>query len=129
MIHERTQRRQGRANPVVVVLLAGVFVALVALIIVILTVGGGGGDQKTTNDGGTVADGQTVSRSELPSPPKKPKPVADPDRIKESLWAGKTYQVVVKFGLDSRVVFESESIVGKLDQVKRKGDLRWLIHL
>lgn len=51
-----------------------------------------------------VADGQTVTREELPKPPEKPKPVGNPDRIKEVLQPGKVYRVVLKVGLDSKVV-------------------------
>jgi hypothetical protein len=50
-----------------------------------------------------IADRQTVPRSELSAPPRSPKPIDDPNRIKETLQAGKTYEVVIKGGFDARV--------------------------
>jgi len=100
--------RPGQASPVLLVLLAGIFVALVVLIGVLATQRGDGGPSPGPAgppEAGTspdVADGQRVRRSELPSPPKSPEPIADPDRIKETLRAGETYQVVIKAGLDAR---------------------------
>src|SRR4051812_38652547 len=93
--------RPGGTNPVVVVLLAGILVALVVLIGVLVTQKGG-----TVRDGTIApppatpgaAEGQVIKRSELPKSPKSPKPIDDPDRIKETLQAGKTYHVVLKAG-------------------------------
>lgn len=100
-------QRRGGTSPVVLVLLAGILLALVVLIVVILT-------QKRSDSPGTspepgghakpvVTDGQTIQRRDLAAPPKSPKPLDDPNRIKETLQAGKTYGVVLKAGLDSRV--------------------------
>lgn len=94
-------------NPVVV-LLAGILAALVALIGVLLTQRGGHGPSPVASTPDrpkpAVAEGRTVHRSELPSPPKAPRPIDDPDRIKETLRAGETYAVVLKAGLNARAV-------------------------
>ena len=51
-----------------------------------------------------VASDVTVTRTEQPTPPAAPpKPVAKPQRIKETLQAGKTYRTVIKVGVQSRV--------------------------
>ncbi len=102
----RTRGRRGGTNPVVV-LLAGILAALVVLIGVMATQKGcespGPPGSPPERTGPVVAEGQTVRRSELINPPPSPKPVGDPERIKETLRAGKTYHVVLKAGLDSRV--------------------------
>ncbi len=105
---EPSSARTGQASPVLIALLAGIFAALVVLIGVLVTQRGNGGPgpgSPVHPEAGatpTVADGQQVRRSELPAPPKSPVPIADPDRIRETLRAGETYQVVIKAGLDAR---------------------------
>jgi len=100
--------RRGGTSPAVLLLLAGILVALVVLIGVLVTQRGKGGPgpgspgRADTGATPVVADGQQVRRSELPAPPKSPEPIADPDRIRETLRAGETYQVVIKAGLDAR---------------------------
>ncbi len=100
--------RRGGTSPAVLLLLAGILVALVVLISVLVTQRGDGAPGSASTErpeaGATpaVADGQQVRRSELPAPPKPPEPIADPDRIKETLRAGATYHVVIKAGLDAR---------------------------
>jgi len=102
----RTDGRHGGTNPVVV-LLAGILAALVVLIGVLVTqkggIGSGPSGPPRDRSEPVVADGQTVRRSELSNPPHTPKPVGDPERIKETLRPGKTYHVVLKAGLVSRV--------------------------
>jgi hypothetical protein len=91
-------RRRGGTSPVVLVLLAGIFLALVVLIVVIVT-------QKRPEPPPPpppVPEGQTIQRKDLTAPPKSPKPLDDPNRIKETLQAGKTYRVVLKAGFDAR---------------------------
>ena len=100
--------RPGRANSVVVVLLAGILGAILILIVVLTTQRTGPVEARSaapTRERTTavVAEAQTIRRAELVSPPPSPKPIDDPDRIKETLRPGKTYRVVLKAGLDSRV--------------------------
>lgn len=86
-------------------LLLAILFVLVGLLVVMFTSKKGAethGDRAEQGRG--VASGETASRKELPNPPKPPqKPVADPDRIKQALQAGKTYQSLLKVGLTSRV--------------------------
>jgi len=115
-VGEEASGRRGGVNPAVLVLLSGILVALIVLIVILATQMGGdgtgaGGGRPTGQASGpsgakatpVVAEGQTIRRSELPAPPESPKPVGDPDRIRQTLQAGKTYQVVIKAGLDARV--------------------------
>ena len=99
--------RRGGASPLIPSLLACILVALVVLIgLQVIRRGSGGPAQTATpaaQPGPAVADGQTVRRAELADPPAVPKPVGDPDRIRETARAGKTYQVALKAGLDARV--------------------------
>ena len=105
--------RTGATSPVVVVLLAGILLALIVLTVVIATSTPGGGTAVGPGSGNAppgaaprpaVADGQTATRSEQKNEPPKPStPVADPNRIKETLQKGKTYEVVLKAGFDTRV--------------------------
>jgi hypothetical protein len=100
--------RPGQTSPIVV-LLAGILVALVVLILVLVTQRSGNGSRpESPGSSGArpapvIAEGQKVEHSELPRLPKSPKPIGDPNRIKETLQAGKTYAVVLKAGLDARV--------------------------
>jgi len=102
--------RWGGTSPAVLLLLAGILVALVVLIGVLVTQRGDGGPGPGSPGRAesiatpAVADGQQVRRSELPAPPKSSEPIADPDRIRETLRAGATYHVVLKAGLDARAV-------------------------
>jgi len=102
----RPEERHGGTNPVAV-LLAGILVALVVLIVVLVTQRGGGDSGPSgparEHSEPIIADGQTVRRSDLSHPPPSPKPVGDPDRIKETLRPEKTYHVVLKAGFDARV--------------------------
>jgi len=101
-------RRSGQANTVVVVLVTLMAAAVIGLVIWIV-IGGGGGPPPPPPDpvgGSTVAvqSDVTVTRKELPVPPAPPpKPVAKPQRIKETVQAGKTYRIVIKEGVQSRV--------------------------
>ena len=98
----RAVSRHGRSAPIIV-LLVGILVALVVLIGVLVTQRGGYvSGPSPVRSGPVVADGQTVRRAELSHPPPSPKPVGDPDRIKETLLEGKTYRVVLKAGLNAR---------------------------
>lgn len=45
----------------------------------------------TTPRDGPTPQGKTVDREGLPNPPPAPKPVANPDRVRQNLQAGKTY--------------------------------------
>jgi hypothetical protein len=101
------RRRRGAVNTVVV-LLVGILTALVVLILTLVFLSR---DQGLKSSGGSpgssekvaVSAGQTIRRSELPRPPVSPKRVGDPDRIRETLRVGKTYEIVIKAGLDARV--------------------------
>lgn len=117
----RRGHRAGQTNPVIVVLLALIFAALLVLIGVVVF----GGKEKeperptpaksgSTSAGSTrtapqpkpvaVESDVTVTRSQQATPPAAPpKPVAKPQRIKETLQAGKTYRIVIKEGVQSRV--------------------------
>ena len=103
----RCVRRSAGTSPVVTVLLAGILLALAILIALLVTQRGGQSTGSASRDDPpatvTVADGQKVQRPDLPSLPKSPQPIGDPGRIKEVLQEGKTYQVVLKIGLDARV--------------------------
>ncbi len=101
-------------NPVVVVLLSAILVALGILIGLLLTgrpipedTGGTGGKNMRVDPKpkpAAVKEGETAKRDDQPTPPAPPpKPVAKPDRIKETLRAGKSYRIVLKEGLQSRV--------------------------
>jgi hypothetical protein len=67
----------------VLVLLTGILVALVVLVVVLLT-----------QRGGPVPG---------PGAPTNPRPIDDPNRIKETLREGKTYSALLKAGFDARV--------------------------
>lgn len=120
--------RAGQTNPVIIVLLTLILAAILVLIGVLIWGGDGGGGGRGGNgnvsggiSGGTptpqptprpapkpkpvaVQSDVTVTREAQPIPPAAPpKPVAKPQRIKETLQAGKTYRIVIKEGLQSRV--------------------------
>jgi len=85
--------RLGTVSPLVLLLLAGILVALIIIIGLLLTQLNGGTPPSTPpRNGGPIAE------------PKAPKPIDDPNRIKETLQQGKTYAVVLKAGLESQVV-------------------------
>ena len=97
-------------NTGLIVLLSLILFTLIVLVIVVVA------GRRDTDDHGrptadphgagntpAVGDGQTVRRTELGNVPKSPKPIGDPNRIKDTLQAGKTYRVVVKGGFDARV--------------------------
>lgn len=101
-------RRPGAANYMVVLLLTGILVALVVLIAVLVTQRGSEGTTPTASPSGAaspavVGENQIVLGKDLPSPPKSPKPVDDPDRIKETLREGKTYEAILKAGVVAQV--------------------------
>ncbi len=101
-------RRAG--NTGVIVLLSLILLALIVLVVVVMAGrrdtedrGRPSADPPGAGDKPAVGDGQTVHRTELAHVPKSPKPIGDPDRVKDTLQAGKTYRVVVKGGFDARV--------------------------
>lgn len=53
-------------------------------------------------EGPTSPPGTVVEREEIPSPPKPPKPVANPDRVRQNLQPGKTYVTHSKGALHVR---------------------------
>lgn len=86
-------RRNGATNNIVVVLLAAILIVLVALVIAVWRSG--------TRQSGQDHDGKT---SEGPTQSPKPQPpINNPDRIKEVVQAGKTYDSLLKGGFDARV--------------------------
>ena len=92
---DRSQNpRRGGTSPVLLLLLAGILVALLVLIYVVLSKPSSPPVSPTH-----VADGSP----EPASPSGRPKPIGDPDRIREMLQVGKTYRVVVKATLKARV--------------------------
>jgi hypothetical protein len=101
-------RRWGGTSPIVIVLLTGILLALVILIALLVTQKGQESSPTTSaspekTPALAVPDGQKVTRPELPTPPKSPRSIGDPDRIREILQEGKTYSVVLKAGLDAQV--------------------------
>jgi len=99
----KTSERIGATNLALVVLLSGILLVLIILLAVILL--GKSNPSNETHDGvrSVLGPGETARRSDLHKPPKSPKPVGNPDRIKETLQAGKTYRAVVKGGFEARV--------------------------
>jgi type IV secretory pathway VirB10-like protein len=124
--------RPGRTDPVLAGLLGAVVVALVALIVVVLlqcrrdtrpdqsqpsaetapvASGQTGKQEKPSSppvsqpppETPAVAPGQTVKREETPAPPPPPKTVGKPDRLREILQPGKTYEVVATVDLANAV--------------------------
>lgn len=88
-----------RGFPVVVVLLlAGILLALIVLLTIIVM-----GRVQLRTDEQPVTAGQTLTRDNLTSAPQSPKPLSNPDRIKETLREGATYHVVLKAGFTARV--------------------------
>jgi len=49
-----------------------------------------------------VRAGERANRDDLPHPPAKPKPIGDPDRIKEIVQLGKTYRAIVTGAMNAR---------------------------
>ena len=80
----------------IVVLLALIFCLLLILVVSQL------GSFKNENTS-PVHDGQVVKRSELSNPPTHPEKIGKTDRIKEVAQAGKTYEIVLKGGVEARV--------------------------
>lgn len=104
--------QQAGINPVLAILLAGILLALLALIGLLLFQARGGrneGDQVSTAAPSAapakvaVAPGQTVERRALPKPREDPKPIGDPDRIRQALRVGGVYHSVLKAGMTARV--------------------------
>lgn len=89
---------QSRQNPVVLALLAIIAVALLVLIVIILLQG-----SSVTRSGSVLNSGTSIERSDLPNPVKPPKPIGDPDRVKEVRQQGKTYEVVLKASIQAKV--------------------------
>jgi hypothetical protein len=90
--------RTGQASPVIVGLLAGILLALGVLIGVLVTQGSGRGDGQNA----PRVEGGESRRSVQAVPPKPPRPIDDPDRIRETLRPGRTYSIVVKAAIDAR---------------------------
>lgn len=103
--------RSGQTSPVIVGLLVAILLAILALTAAILW------PRTPTPPGATastpapspesrpvvVAAGTTAKREDLPNPPPPPaKPVANDQRIKETVQAGKTYHTVLKVGFQCR---------------------------
>lgn len=95
------------ANRIIIVLGSLILLALLALIIVVSIQSRRGPDGPRAN----VGPDETIGRGDLDAPPPAPpKPVADPNRIRETLREGKTYQVHLKAGINSRVEDEDWGI-------------------
>lgn len=98
----RRRSQKGQANPILVILLGAILLALLVLIVVFLAGSRNGGDHK--KEVSDVPEGHIAEGDELPTKRSKPKiAVGDPDRIRENLVAGKTYEVVLNGGFDARV--------------------------
>ena len=95
-------RRWGSTSPIVIVLLSGILITLVVLIALLATQKGKV-SPPPASPVPALSDGQKATRPELQAPPKSPRPIGDPDRIREILQEGKTYSAVLKAGLDARV--------------------------
>lgn len=96
------RRRRGGTNTAVLILLAAILIALIGLIVVLATQGKA--PANTNQQAPSEAQPNTVvTRDQLSNPPPKPKSSANPDRIKESVQAGKTYRTTVKTGFQCRV--------------------------
>jgi len=93
--------RNGNSNRVLVVLLAGILVALVVLIGVIIA--GRGGSHPGAPSGASLSSGDQSGKPAH-------KPVGDPNRIKETLKAGRTYRATLKTGFTCRVEDEDWGI-------------------
>jgi hypothetical protein len=104
----KTNRRFGGVQLLIIILLV-IMILLLAIVLFVLTRGGsgggGGGDRPPT-----LTDGDIESRGASSNPPSPPKPVGDPDRVREVAQAGKTYQNLIKGGLNSRVTDKSWGI-------------------
>jgi hypothetical protein len=105
----RYKQQRGATDLVTKILLGGILVVLVILVGVLLW-RGGGGDQGTQSGGagsGTgqekpvVQAGQTVSRP--PQSPPPPPTIGRPDRIRDVLQEGKTYEVITTADLTAPV--------------------------
>ena len=105
----RYKQQRGATDLVTKILLGGILVVLVILVGVLLW-RGGGGDQGTQSGGagsGTgqekpvVQAGQTVSRP--PQSPPPPPQIGRPDRIRDVLQEGKTYEVTTTADLTAPV--------------------------
>lgn len=86
-----------RAASNIVILVMGSIIAL--LLIVVLVVLLKNPSSGSNNRG--AKKGETVNKSDLPDKKEPPKPVGDPERVKEVLQAGKTYVVVLKGGFNA----------------------------
>lgn len=92
--------RPPRSTLVIIVLLSGIVLALMVIIAVSVSTGRTSQDK----DSPVVRAGERVDRGQLSDPTAKPaSPIADPDRIRETLQAGKTYHAVLKAGVTARV--------------------------
>jgi hypothetical protein len=76
--------RHAATSVVTVVLLVAIFLTLVALLIAVIAA-------------------NTASTGPVPPPPPPPVLIGNPDRIKEVVQAGKTYESLLKGGFDARV--------------------------
>lgn len=95
--------------------------SLVAIVVLLLrgssnpgaSAGGSGGDSsspsktsgkdKESTPPPAVKGGQTVTRKEVPNPPPPPPMIGKPDRIRDVLLQGRTYEVTVRFLLQGPV--------------------------
>ena len=103
--------RAGQTSPVIVGLLVAILLAILALTAAILwprpptppTPPGAPPTPPPEAKPVVVAAGTTAKREDLPNPPPPPaKPVANDQRIKETVQAGKTYHTVLKVGFQCR---------------------------
>ena len=105
----RHKQRRGATDLVTKILLAGILVVLGILVGVLIWRGGGG--QEGTQSGGTgsgtgqdtpvVQAGQKVERP--PQAPPPPPTIGRPDRIRDVLQEGKTYEVITTADLTAPV--------------------------
>lgn len=93
-------------SPVLVVLLILILLTMIALLVVMLTArspqGGGPVAEQAGNAGSQSL--RSKSRKESPAAPQPPKPVGDPNRIRDVLQEGKTYETILKTGLEAAVI-------------------------
>jgi hypothetical protein len=97
---QNTAPRRRLRNPVIAALLAGILLALVALVVLIaIEIFKGDRNQGAK----TSIIGEKITRDQISKPPEIPKPIGDPDRIKDVLQQGKTYRLVLKAGIEAVV--------------------------
>lgn len=102
---ELRNARKGE-SPVLVVLLILILLTMIALLVVMLTArspqGGGPPADRAGNTGSQSS--RSKSPKESPAAPEPPKPVGDPNRVRDVLQEGKTYETIVKTGLEAAVI-------------------------